>query len=147
MEHIMWLALRNRTFFGIRVLRMIAAIPVLVGATYMVIRWFTAGLIASKWIGLPQLAAAREALLQESTYWGLGALAVQFIGAWLLMPRREQKEDLSSAPITYSSSRTYAQNPAIRYALGFVTSILGTLACCLVLVLVVVVFRVRWPPS
>lgn len=50
-----------------------------VGAAFSIIRWFLAGLIASKWIGLPQYASEMHDLQNKSRHWGIAAVVLEIV--------------------------------------------------------------------
>ena len=61
-------------------LRYLVATLSAAGAAYAVDRWFLSGVMASKWIGLPQYASAMSQLQMESRHWGIAALVAEGTG-------------------------------------------------------------------
>jgi len=64
---------------------MLAAI-LLPAAAYAVDRWFLSGLMASKWIGLPQYESQMRELQTVSRKWGTVALVLEIVGTMLVLP-------------------------------------------------------------
>jgi hypothetical protein len=59
--------LKNRPRYSLAILLAAAS-------SYAIDRWFFSGVMASKWIGLPQYASAMRELQNESRNWGIVAL-------------------------------------------------------------------------
>jgi len=58
-----------------------------VGAcAYAVDRWFFSGVMASKWIGLPEYEQAMKELQKHSVIWGDVALVLGIVGFLLILP-------------------------------------------------------------
>ena len=71
--------LKNRLRFALAFL--------FVGAcSYATNRWFLSGLVASKWIGLPQYEQAMKELQKRSANWGVAALALGIVAFILTLP-------------------------------------------------------------
>ena len=54
--------------------------------SYEVYRWFLSGLVASKWIGLPQYETAMKELQDQSLDWGITALILGILALALVLP-------------------------------------------------------------
>ena len=55
--------------------------------SYALDRWFFSGLVASKWIGLPQYETAMKELQHQSLHWGITALILGILALALVLPR------------------------------------------------------------
>lgn len=55
--------------------------------SYALDRWFFSGLVASKWIGLPQYETAMKELQDQSLHWGITALSLGILTLALVLPR------------------------------------------------------------
>ena len=59
-----------------------------VGAcSYATDRWFFSGVMASKWIGLPEYEQAMKELQKQSGNWGVVAIAFGIVAFVLILPR------------------------------------------------------------
>jgi hypothetical protein len=67
--------------------RYLLAISLVAVSGYAMDRWFYSGLIASKWIGLPQYASAMRELQNESRNWGIVAAALEIAALAFVWPR------------------------------------------------------------
>jgi len=85
---LLWLKNRPRYLF---------AVLVVTAAAYAVDRWFISGLVASKWIGLPQYASAMKELQNESRNWGIAALVLESAALALSLPRWSKEKSRSQA--------------------------------------------------
>jgi hypothetical protein len=72
--------------------RYVLAILAVAAAAYTVDRWFISGVIASKWIGLPQYASAMKELQNASRNWGIAALVLEAAALALALPRWPKKK-------------------------------------------------------
>ena len=85
------------------------SLAILLGATsgYAIDRWFFSGLMASKWIGLPQYASAMKELQNESRNWGIVVVVLEIATLALVLPRWPKVEIAltKSSPLTLSSER------------------------------------------
>jgi hypothetical protein len=68
------------------------AIVLAAASSYAIDRWFFSGVMASKWIGLPQYASAMRELQNESRNWGIVALVLEIAALALVLPRGPKKE-------------------------------------------------------
>jgi len=95
---LMWL--KNRP-------RYLAAILTVALSAYALDRWFFSGLVASKWIGLPEYASAMNELLVESHKWGIVALILGSTAVALGLPRWPRKESnvTTGSVLTLGSER------------------------------------------
>ena len=75
--------LKNRPRYSLAILLAAAS-------SYAIDRWFFSGLIASKWIGLPQYASAMKELLNESRNWGIVALVLEIAARVSAAPLAER---------------------------------------------------------
>lgn len=71
--------LRNRP-------RSVLAILSVGACGYAIDRWFFSGVMASKWIGLPQYEQAMKELQKESVIWGVLALVLGILAFVLVLP-------------------------------------------------------------
>jgi hypothetical protein len=88
-------------------LRYSLAILLAAASGYAIDRWFSSGVIASKWIGLPQYISAMRELQNESRNWGIVASVVETVALVLVLPRWP-KQELAltrNAPLTLSTER------------------------------------------
>jgi hypothetical protein len=114
------------------------AILVAAASSYAIDRWFFSGVIASKWIGLPQYASAMRELQNESRNWGIVALVLEIVALALVLPRWPKKELAlpKNFPITLSSER----NARTEYlGLGILSAglcLLGTLGLAILIPLI-----------
>ena len=92
--------LKNRPRYSLAILLAAAS-------SYAIDRWFFSGVMASKWIGLPQYASAMRELQKESRNWGIVALVLEIVALALVLPRWPKKELAlpKNSPITLSSRR------------------------------------------
>ena len=72
--------------------RYLLAILAMAAAAYAVDRWFFSGLIASKWIGLPQYASKMKELQIASRNWGIAALVLDGTALALTLPSWPKKK-------------------------------------------------------
>ncbi|MGA8143932.1 MAG: hypothetical protein WB987_08605 [Candidatus Acidiferrales bacterium] len=63
-----------------------------IAAAYALDRSFSAGMIASKWIGLPQYASMMHDLQKESRLWGVAALVLQSAAVLLSVPNKRKRQ-------------------------------------------------------
>jgi hypothetical protein len=84
--------------------RYMLAIFVVASCSYSIDRWFFSGLVANKWIGLPQYEQAIKELQSQSEKWGTAALILGIVALALMLPHWpvEAKADLGRATITAS---------------------------------------------
>lgn len=83
---------------------LVPTILFMIGSAYSLIRWFTAGLIASKWIGLPEYAFAMREMEQQSRRWGIAALILEGIALILslVVPGHPAvRPTTANAPLTF----------------------------------------------
>jgi membrane protein YqaA with SNARE-associated domain len=68
--------------------RPLYSLAILLGAAsgYAIDRWFFSGLMASKWIGLPQYASAMKELQNESRNWGIVVVVLEIATLALVLP-------------------------------------------------------------
>ena len=90
----------NRPWYSLSI--MLAA-----ASSYAIDRWFFSGLIASKWIGLPQYASAMRELQNESRNWGIVALVLEIAALALVLPRwpKDELALTKNSPLTLSTER------------------------------------------
>jgi hypothetical protein len=83
-------------------LRYLVATLSAAGAAYAVDRWFLSGVMASKWIGLPQYASAMSQLQMESRHWGIAALVAEGLAVLLVLPRwaKEKRTPIATSVLT-----------------------------------------------
>jgi hypothetical protein len=83
------------------------AILFIAATGYAIDRWFFSGVMASKWIGLPQYASAMTKLQNESRNYGIVALALGAVALALALPRLPKQELvlIRNAPLTLSTER------------------------------------------
>jgi hypothetical protein len=74
-------------------------------AAYAVDRWFLSGVMASKWIGLPQHASAMNRLQMESQRWGIAALIAEGLAVLLVLPRWAKEKQVPIATSALTASR------------------------------------------
>lgn len=82
--------------------RYILAIFVVAACSYAIDRWFFSGLVASKWIGLPQYEQAMKELQSQSEKWGIAAVILGIGALALILPHWpvEVKDEIDRATIT-----------------------------------------------
>ncbi len=78
-------------------LRFSTAVLAAAAAAYALDRWFFSGVMASKWIGLPQYASAMNKLKAGSATWGIAALAAECLALLLVLPRWTAEKSTPSA--------------------------------------------------
>lgn len=86
-------------------LRYSIAVLAAAGAAYALDRWFFSGVLASKWIGLPQYASEMNRLKAESETWGMAALVAEGLALLLVLPRWTVER------LTPSASSVLTQTP------------------------------------
>jgi hypothetical protein len=93
-------SLKNRPRYSLAILLAAAS-------SYAIDRWFFSGLMASKWIGLPQYASAMRELQNESRNWGIVALVLVIAALTLVLPRWPKHELAltKNSPLTLSTER------------------------------------------
>jgi len=91
------------------------AILVAASCSYAIDRWFFSGLMASKWIGLPQYEQAMKELQGQSEKWGIAAVILGIVALVLILPHWpvEAKGDTGRSTIAASPG----PNPWINYLL------------------------------
>jgi hypothetical protein len=67
-----------------RLYALLAALGLMAGGAYSTIRWFMAGALPGKWVGLPEFESATQRLQIESQMWGSLALVSPLLAALLL---------------------------------------------------------------
>ncbi len=74
---------------------------------YAIDRWFFSGVMASKWIGLPQYASEMRALQNESRNWGIVASVLETAALALVLPcwPKQELALTRNATLTLSSER------------------------------------------
>jgi hypothetical protein len=82
--------------------RYVLAIVVVAACSYAIDRWFFSGLVASKWIGLPQYQQAMRELQSQSEKWGIAAVILGIVAIPLTLPdwSVEAKGDSGRSTIT-----------------------------------------------
>jgi hypothetical protein len=82
----------------------LAILPV-AGCSYAMDRWFFSGLVASKWIGLPQYENAMKELQSQSMRWGIATLILGILALVSVLPRWPVRAEAGTirAPLTPSS--------------------------------------------
>jgi hypothetical protein len=99
------------------------AILAMAASGYALDRWLLSGVIASKWIGLPEYSTAMNELLHKSRSWGIAALVLEGLAlALALLPWPEQRPDLardlvSSLVIERNAAKEYLQRRFLRSGL------------------------------
>jgi hypothetical protein len=85
--------------------RYMLAILVAAACSYAIDRWFFSGLVASKWIGLPQYEQAMKELQSQSEKWYIAAVILGIVGLALMLPHWpvEAKGDTGRTTITTSA--------------------------------------------
>ena len=73
--------------------------------SYALDRWFFSGLVASKWIGLPQSETKMKELQDQSLHWGIIALILGILALALVLPRWPVRAEVRTvhAPLTTSA--------------------------------------------
>jgi hypothetical protein len=66
--------------------RYVLAIFIVAACSYAIDRWFFSGLVASKWIGLPQYEQAMKELQNQSEKWGIAAVILGIVAIPLILP-------------------------------------------------------------
>jgi hypothetical protein len=112
------------------------AIPFLVGSAFALSEWFSLGVAASGWIGLPQFAPAMQKLNTESGRWGLAALALQCVAILMILPRKPKK----SAPAFSTGWPPSEPLDAHAWIEHLGHCVLRTALCCFITILLVVVY-------
>jgi hypothetical protein len=109
--------------------RYLLAILLAAACGYAMDRWFFPGLIASKWIGLPQFALAMRELQNEFRNWGIGALALEIAALALVWPRWPEDEPAltRNSPLTLSTGLKARTEYLSRCILHVGLCLLGTL--------------------
>jgi len=82
--------------------RYVLAILIVAACSYAIDRWFFSGLVASKWIGLPQYEQAMKELQSQSEKWGIAAVILGIVAMPLILPDWpvEAKGDAGRTTIT-----------------------------------------------
>jgi len=106
-------------------------------------RWFFSGLIASKWIGLPQYASAMKELLNESRNWGIVALVLEIAALALVLPLwpKEELALTKNSFLTLSTERNVWTEYLGRCILHAGLCLLGTLGLAILIPLIANSFR------
>jgi hypothetical protein len=114
------------------------AIFLVAASSYATDRWFFSGLIASKWIGLPQYASAMRNLQNESRNWGIVALVLEIAALALVLPRwpKEELALTKNSPLTLSTRRNVRTEYLGRCILHGGLCLLGTLGLAIVIPLI-----------
>ena len=123
--------LKNRPRYSLAILLAAAS-------SYAIDRWFFSGVMASKWIGLPQYASAMRELQNESRNWGIVALVLEIVALALVLPRWPKKELAlpKNSPITLSSGRNARTEYLGRGILRAGLCLLGTLGLAILIPLI-----------
>ncbi|HTF24965.1 MAG TPA: hypothetical protein VK937_13780 [Candidatus Limnocylindria bacterium] len=105
------------------------AILLVAASGYAIDRWFLSGLMASKWIGLPQYASAMRKLQNESRNWGIVVLVLEIAALALVLPRWPKGELAltKNSVLTLSTERNVWTEYLGRCILHTGLCILGTL--------------------
>jgi hypothetical protein len=107
-------------------------------SSYAIDRWFFSGVIASKWIDLPQYASAMRELQNESRNWGIVALVLEIVALALVLPPWPKKELAlpNHSPITLSGERNARTEYLGRGILNAGLCLLGTLGLAILIPLI-----------
>ena len=118
------------------------AILFVAASGFAIDRWFISGLIASKWIGLPQYASAMRELQRESRTWGIVALTLEFASLALLVPRwpKETQALMDNPLLTYAVSPNARTEYLRRCVLHIGLCFLGTLVAAILIPLIAYAF-------
>lgn len=84
--------------------RFALAILFVAACSYAIDRWFLAGVVASKWIGLPQYEQAMKELQKQSAIWGIVALAFGIAAFVLILPRWTARSIIETTHDTLTAS-------------------------------------------
>jgi hypothetical protein len=108
--------------------RYLLAILLVAASSYAIDRWFFSGLIASKWIGLPQYASAMRELHNESRNWGIVALVLELAALALVLPSwpKEELALTKNSLLTLSTGRNVRTEYLGRCVLNAGLCLLGT---------------------
>jgi hypothetical protein len=113
----------------------VAAFLAMLLAAFAILKWFSDGLVASKWIDLPQYASAMQHLQRASSEWGIAALALESLALGLSLfpiPKAETAPTVttlqSSHPVERSRFPQLVKHCAARTAL----CVLGTAGLILI---------------
>jgi hypothetical protein len=126
---------RNRPRFSLAILLAAAS-------GYAIDRWFFSGLMASKWIGLPQYASAMKELQNESQNWGIGVIVLESAAVALVLPRwpKEEIALTKGSPLTFSSERNVWSEYLGRCTLRAGLCLLGTVGLAILIPLIANLF-------
>lgn len=121
---------------------LLIALGLMLASAYLTIRWFVAGALPGKWVGLPEYAEASRTLATDSELWGSLAVVLPFLAALLLgfgkVPGAGSGRTGSAVSLTYPAESKAEKwtAPIVRYLKRFIISVLGTLAfvACLLLI-------------
>jgi hypothetical protein len=80
--------------------RYVLAIFVVAACSYAIDRWFFSGVVASKWIGLPQYEQAVKQLQSQSEKWGIAAMILGIVAIPLILPNWPVEAKGAAGPTT-----------------------------------------------
>jgi len=114
------------------------AIVLAAASSYATDRWFFSGVIASKWIGLPQYASAMRELQNESRNWGIVALLLEIAAFALVLPGWPAKELalIKDSPLTLRTGRNVWTESLGRGILHVGLCLLGTMGLAILIPLI-----------
>jgi len=123
--------LKNRPRYSLVILLVAAS-------GYATDRWFFSGLMASKWIGLPQYASAMKELQNESRNWGIAGVVLESAALALALPRwpKEEIALTRSSPLSLSSERNVWTEYLGRCILYAGLCLLGTVGLAILIPLI-----------
>jgi hypothetical protein len=116
--------------------RYLLAILAITASAYAIDRWFFAGVMASKWIGLPQYASAMKELQSESREWGLLGVGLEALALLLFLPHRQIEKPIKASSLMLVGEARKWEYP-FRCAIRLALCVLATIGLAILIPLIV----------